>query len=173
MSWPLYEPHSQVSLLHISRKNAGNETKNDIIITMELRRSQGGGGVGGEESNTCVSLFWISNAVLSLIEEKAMLLSVLYYSNCVCDFPHCCHSFNPSSCHFSIFHLSCVIFQGHVDCRNFTLTRPMKINLDYNNLSYSLLLPTLLVWNWKMNVFKYIMVQFQCSWKDSDILNFM
>ena len=49
--------------------------------------------------------------------------------------------------------LSYVIFQGHVDCRNFTLTRPLKIQLNYNNLSYSLLLPTLLVRNWKMNVY--------------------
>ena len=53
------------------------------------------------------------------------------------------------------FHLFYVIFQGQVDCRNFTLTRPLKNNLqlDYNNLSYSLLLPTLLIWNWKTNVY--------------------
>ena len=82
-----------------------------------------------------------------------MLLSVLYY--CICDFPCCCRSINPSSCHLSTFHLSYVIFQGHVDCWNFTLTRPLKNNLqlDYNDLSYSLLLPTLLIWNWKMNVY--------------------
>lgn len=91
---------------------------------------------GNEVTNTCMSLFWISNAVVSLSEEKAMLLSVLYYSNCICDFPCCCHSFNPFSCHLSTFHLSYVIFQGHVDCRNFTQTRSLKILLDYNNLSY-------------------------------------
>ena len=41
---------------------------------------------------------------VSCIEEEAMSLSVFYY--CICDFPHHCYRFKPTSCHLSPFHLS-------------------------------------------------------------------
>ena len=43
-----------------------------------------------------MSLIWISKAIISRIEEKAMSLSVFYY--CICDFPHCWCSFKPTLC---------------------------------------------------------------------------
>ena len=53
-----------------------------------------------------MSLVWISKAVVSCIEEKAMSLLVFYY--CLYSFTRCCGSFNPFSCCLLPFQLSYV-----------------------------------------------------------------
>ena len=68
------------------------------LITEALLRKGGGGGRVG------MSLVWISKAVVSCIEEKAMLLLVFYY--CIYSFTHHCGSFNPFPCCLLPFQLS-------------------------------------------------------------------
>ena len=72
-----------------------------------------------------------------------MSLLVFYY--CICIFLCHCHSFNPPLGHLSSFLLSLrSLFQGHVACRNFTLTgcaclgeRQMHLGLVRAHLGYA------------------------------------
>ena len=66
-----------------------------------------------------MSLVWISKAVVSCIEEKAMLLSLLVFYYCIYSFTHCCGSFNLFSSCLLPFQLSDVAISSPY----FTLTR--------------------------------------------------
>ena len=53
-----------------------------------------------------------------------MSLSVFYC--CICACLHCCHSFNPSLCCLSPFHLSYVAVSRPCRLSEFTLTGPLR-----------------------------------------------
>jgi len=74
-----------------------------------------------------MSLAWISKPFISRIEEEAMSLSVFYY--CICTCLCRCHSFNPSLCHLSPFHLSYVAVSRPCCLSEFTLTGPHEPDL--------------------------------------------
>ena len=69
-----------------------------------------GGAGGGEGGLNCE----IVKPPISLIEEKAMSLSIFYY--CSYDFLCCCRNFNPTLRRLSAFLLSCVVVSRPCRC---------------------------------------------------------
>ena len=59
----------------------------------------------------------IVKPAVSLIDEKAMSLSIFYY--CIYDFLCCCRNFNPTLCRLSAFLLSYVAVSRPCRCRYF------------------------------------------------------
>ena len=89
--------------------------KRRVVIVGPL----GGGGGGGGGGWVPMSLIWISEPVVLLIEEETMLLSVFYF----------CLRFSLWLSHFqpifvSLDAISAFLCQGHVSCQNFSLTGP-------------------------------------------------
>ena len=110
-----------------------------------------------------MSLIWISKAVISRIEEKVMSLSVFYY--CICDFPHCWYSFEPTLCnnHVMIIYLMFIHNNYYLTCCN--LNRPLLMSPTWNEFTYcrkeqsgrSLRLTTRLLVKLFLQIWKFLM----------------
>ena len=66
------------------------------------------------------------NESFRILKRRPCCCNYFTVVQCMCDFPHYCHSFNSFSCPFSPFFicLNMLLFQDLLACQNFTLTGP-------------------------------------------------